>query len=103
MKGLNELLKSGAQDAKQYHSSISDIFKRYYSRKNNQNLMADTTGDVLVRLKEKGRSSDLVSSTAEVLRFGDAVKFAKFGPSDAENQQAVNSMKQIIEFLEKKS
>jgi hypothetical protein len=103
MKALNDLLKSGNVDAKQYHSSISDIFKRYYSRKNNQNLMADTTGDVLIRLKEKGRSSDLVSSTAEVLRFGDAVKFAKYAPSEGENQQAVSSMKQIIEFLEKKS
>lgn len=103
MKGLNELLQGGAPDAKQYHSRISDIFKRYYSRKNNQNLMADTTGDVLVRLKEKGRSSDLVSSTAEVLRFGDAVKFAKYPPTDTENQQAVSSMKQIIEFIEKKT
>lgn len=103
MKGLNQLLQSGAADAKQYHSSISDIFKRYYSRKNNQNLMADTTGDVLIRLQEKGRSSDLVSSTAEVLRFGDAVKFAKYQPNDAENQQAVNNMKQIIDFIEKKT
>jgi hypothetical protein len=103
IKGLNELLKGGTSDAKQYHSRISDIFKRYYSRKNNQNLMADTTGDVLVRLREKGRTSDLVSSTAEVLRFGDAVKFAKYAPTDAENQQAVSSMKQIIDFLEKKA
>ncbi len=103
MKGLNQLLKSTDADAKQYHSSISDIFKRYYSRKNNQNLMADTTGDILVRLKEKGRSSDLVSSTAEVLRFGDAVKFAKYRPTEAENQQAVSSMKQVIEFIEKKT
>jgi hypothetical protein len=103
IKGLNDLLQSGATDAKEYHSRISDIFKRYYSRKNNQNLMADTTGDVLIRLQEKGRSSDLVSSTAEVLRFGDVVKFAKYRPSDTENQQSVNSMKQIIEFIEKKS
>ncbi|MBC7936553.1 MAG: hypothetical protein H7Y86_14480, partial [Rhizobacter sp.] len=63
----------------------------------------ETTGDLLIRLKEHSRSPDVVSTAAEVLRFGDAVKFAKFQPSENENTQAVSLIKQVIEHLEKKS
>lgn len=102
IKGLNQLQASGSEP-KLFYSTLSDIFKRYYSRKANINVMPDTTGDLLVRLKGQSSSSDIVSTTAEVLRFGDAVKFAKFLPSENENLQAVSYMKQVIDYLEKKS
>lgn len=102
IKALNQLQQSGSE-SKAFYSSLSDIFKRYYSRKTNMNLMPDTTGDLLMRLKEHSRSADIVSTAAEVLRFGDAVKFAKFQPSENENNQAVGYMKQVIDHLEKKS
>ncbi|RYY50646.1 MAG: hypothetical protein EOO06_03095 [Chitinophagaceae bacterium] len=102
VKGLNQLAQSGAEP-KVFYSTLSDIFKRYYSRKVNGNLMPETTGDLLVKLKEHSRSSEIVSSAAEVLRFADAVKFAKFRPSEAENNQAIIVMKSVIDHLEKKS
>lgn len=102
IKALNQLQQSGSEP-KPFYSNLSDIFKRYYSRKTNLNLMPDTTSELLIRLKEHSRSTDIVSTAAEVLRFGDAVKFAKFQPSDSENSQAVNLIKQVIDHLEKKS
>ncbi|HRD58985.1 MAG TPA: hypothetical protein PK504_13110 [Ferruginibacter sp.] len=94
------LEKDMATDAKIYHGSISNIFKRYYSRKTNYNLMPDTTGDILMRLKTHA-PSDVVSLVAEVMRLGDAVKFAKFNPSANENIQCIQGMKLVIEQLEK--
>jgi uncharacterized membrane protein YraQ (UPF0718 family) len=102
LKALNQLQASGSEP-KVFYSNLSDIFKRYYSRKANKNVMPDTTGDLLIRLKEISRSPDVVSTAAEVLRFSDAVKFAKFQPSENESSQAVNYMKQVIDHLEKKS
>lgn len=102
VKGLNQLQQSGAEP-KTYYITLSDILKRYYSRKTNMNVMPDTTGDLLIRLQQQSKSSDIVSTAAEVLRFGDAVKFAKFQPSGNENAQAVSYMKQVIDHLEKKS
>ena len=102
VKALNQLGQSGTEP-KVYYSNLSDIFKRYYSRKTNLNLMPETTGDLLIRLKEHSRSADIVSTAAEVLRFGDAVKFAKFQPSENEKIQSVTLIKQVIDHLEKKS
>ncbi len=102
MKALEQLQQSGSEP-KVFYIGLSDIFKRYYSRKTNMNLMPDTTGDLLLRLREHSRSADIVSTAAEVLRFGDAVKFAKFQPTENENAQAVGFMKQVIDHLEKKS
>lgn len=102
IKALNELQQSPGEP-KVYYSGLSDIFKRYYSRKTNMNLMPDTTSDLLIRLKAHSRSADIVSTAAEVLRFGDAVKFAKFQPTENENVQAAGYMKQVIDHLEKKS
>ncbi len=102
IKALNELAQSG-KEPKVFYSSMSDIFKRYYSRKTNRNLMPDTTGDLLVRLQSQNIASNAVSSAAEVLRFGDAVKFAKYQPTENENIQAIALMKQVIELIEKRS
>lgn len=102
IKALNDLQKS-ASEPKIFYSGVSDIFKRYYSRKTNLNLMPQTTGELLLKLQEHSRSADVVSSAAEVLRFSDAVKFAKFQPSSNENEQSVSLIKQVIDHLEKKS
>ncbi|MFT3979888.1 MAG: hypothetical protein QM687_05415 [Ferruginibacter sp.] len=101
IKALNDLQQGGAADVKLYHSRISDIFKRYYSRKTNANLMSDTTSDLLIRLRQQA-TADTLSLAAEVLRLGDAVKFAKLRPADNENVQSINAMKLVIDQLEKK-
>lgn len=102
IKALKELQQSGAE-AKSYHSRLSDIFKRYYSRKTNLNLMSATTSDLLMGLQQHTRSQDIVSTAAEVLRVADAVKFAKFQPTENENNQAITYIKQVIDHLEKKN
>lgn len=103
MKALNQLQKSDIADAKIYHTSLGGIFKKYYSRKNNKNLMTSTTGDVLLLLTTHSKSPEIVSGLAEALRSGDAAKFAKYQPSVTENNQSLLQVKLAIEHLEKKS
>ncbi len=53
MKELNKLQKQPVNEPdalKVFYVSLSNIFKKYYSRKTNTNLMTETTGDLLVRL-----------------------------------------------------
>ena len=102
MKALNQLQQTANIDAKTYHTTLSAIFKKYYSRKTNKNLMTNTTGDLLLLLKTH-TNSEIVSAAAEALRSGDAAKFAKYLPSVSENNQSLQQVKQSIEYLEKKS
>jgi hypothetical protein len=103
MKALNQLQQSGNSDPKVFHTSLGEVFKKYYSRKTNQNLMTSTTGDILVLLASHSNAPEIVSGTAEALRSGDAAKFAKYQPSASENNQSLLQVKQAIEHLEKKS
>ena len=102
---LNEIELPQSLDGpavKTFYSNISHIFKKYYSRKNNQNWLSKTTGDLLLKLQTQVSSPDLVAQTAHLLRSADAVKFAKYLPEYNANEEALASAKTLIGLLEKK-
>jgi hypothetical protein len=106
MKALHQLQQQTATEPgelKQFYITLSDIFKKYYSRKMNKNLMSETTGELLLQLQEYTKTPETVSAAAQALRCGDAVKFAKYLPPAAENLQSVSQIKMVIEQMEKKS
>lgn len=106
MKALKQLEQQSAQGSiasRQFYTLLGDIFKKYYSRKTNRNLMTVTTGDMLLMLQTHAKSPETLSAAAQALRCGDAVKFAKYIPSASENTQSVLQIKNTIEQLEKKS
>ncbi|MEO8822934.1 MAG: hypothetical protein ABI366_05105, partial [Ginsengibacter sp.] len=87
MQLLEELQKENLiekQEFKEFHTKLSDIFKRYLSRKNNINQMHFTTDEVLIELNEMKLSKEKIAAFANCLRMGNAVKFAKFIPPDFE-------------------
>ena len=105
VQSLNNLMLPNESDpisVKLFYSSLTEIFKKYYSRKINRNLLSKTTGDVLLQLQIQVSSSDLIAQVAQVLRSSDAVKFAKYLPSAEENEQSLSSAKTLVAVLEKK-
>ena len=104
MSALLELKKYDLHDpvkTKEYHSSLAEIFKKYYSRKQEKNMLNKTTGDILLGTKENYEDARLVSTLAEALRCADAVKFAKYIPTVSESDQSHAQIKEAIEFIEK--
>src|SRR5207247_1067142 len=88
IKSLQELEQSNFLDKhreKQYHTELANIFKRYYSRNRQKNLLNKTTGDILIELKEDNVDQEQISGIAEGLRYTDAVKFARFIPLHTES------------------
>ncbi|MEO5985112.1 MAG: hypothetical protein ABIP80_06370 [Ferruginibacter sp.] len=85
---------------KEYHTELADIFKRYYSRKTQKNLLNKTTGDILIHLKENNVDSEQISTIAQGLRYTDAVKFAKFIPLHTESKSALELIRNGIQNLE---
>ena len=104
MKALQELKNLDLHDpvkVKEYHSSLAEIYKRYFSRKQGKNMLNKTTGDILISTKDHYEDTRLVSTMAEALRCADAVKFAKFIPTVSESDQSHAQVKEAIEFIEK--
>ncbi len=105
IKALNQLQQQSSSDSnslKLFYISLSDIFKKYYSRKTNKNLMSITTGDLLMLLQSHTNTPEILSAAAQALRCGDAVKFAKYIPPASETTQSVSQIKDTIALLEKK-
>ncbi len=106
MKSIKELQQSTPADTaslKMYYGSLSDILKKYLSRKQNKNLMSETTGDLLLVLRTQVNSPELLAETAAALRMADAVKFAKFNAGNVENSNSVQQVMATIQHLEKRS
>lgn len=103
IQALQKLPAYNEQDGmmvKNYYSELSDIFRRYYSRKLSKDMMNKTTGDILLYLKDHVDNGELVSTAAAALRSADAVKFARFIPAQGEAQQSLSQVKQVIDLIE---
>lgn len=104
MNGLKELEQTDLKDSvqiKAYHTSMAAIFKKYYSRKKDKNMINKTTSDILLAVKEQYEDASLVSTLAESLRVADAVKFAKYIPAVSESTNSHSQVKKTIDFIEK--
>ena len=94
MNDLNALSKydlNNPRHIKEYHSQLSFILKRYFSRVTENNLLNKTTGGLLLQMKQQEVDSVSITSIAGFLRIGDAVKFAKHIPAAAESESCSDS------------
>lgn len=102
MQELEKLKNTNLQQAdavKNYHSKLAAIIKWYISRKQQFNVMNKTTGDILLHLTDNNLPKDTIAATAEALRMGDAVKFAKYLPPQTESGDALQKIKAVINFI----
>jgi hypothetical protein len=99
MQLLNDLEKENLlqqNEFKEYYSRLSDIFKRYLSRKTNTYQLHLTTDELLMELKEFDLSKEQLSNFAGSLRMGNAVKFAQYIPPVYENEKSFLQIKEMI-------
>lgn len=101
LKNISQLNLQDPTAVKTYHSSLAEIFKRYYSRKLQKNILNKTTDEVLMQLNQGETNTQTISHIAEALRCGDAVKFAKFVPPVTQSGQSFQNIHNSIEQLEK--
>lgn len=100
MKALAALEQSPGT-TKQYYTELTAIFRIYIHRKKNILSLQKTTDDLVLQLKSIPVEPDLFSRMAGALRLGDMVKFARFEPEAAENREALKTIKESIEAIER--
>ena len=101
MEKLEKLDLNDTTELKIYHTRLSEIFRRYASRKQKLNLMNRTTGDLLTEFKDKNIDQNQLVKLAAALRCGDAVKFAKYRPAVYESEHCAIDIKTVIQAIEK--
>jgi hypothetical protein len=101
MQALDELKANGfSNNPKAFHSSLNDILRWYLYRRADMATMEKTSGELMVQLKGLNLPAASFTSLAQALRMNDAVKFAKYQPAAAENEEAQAIIKQSIQQLD---
>lgn len=104
-EALNALRQLEAQkltdkrEWKRYYSVLTDVFKRYMERRFQIPAMQKTTSDLLMELKAIPGHGP-VSEIAEALRISDAVKFAKYQPTEEQSAVSLHTIEQTIQALD---
>lgn len=81
-----------------YFASLSDIVKKYFSRKQNKNLMA-LTGTELIEFIRGMVPRETISNIASGIKMGEAAKFARFQPSQKDCADSLEEMQKLIEAI----
>lgn len=89
------------EETKQYHTRLTEIFKRYISRKTNVYKMHLTSDEILMDINEYGLDKEHLSEFANCLRMSNAVKFAKYIPPRSESKDCLKQTREIITRINK--
>lgn len=84
---------------KEYHTKLSEIFKRYLSRKTKTYKMNLTSDEILMELDEYTTGKEQVFAFANCLRMSSAVKFAKYIPPDTESEKCLAQTREMITVI----
>ncbi len=91
----SELLVDGK--VKQYYIEISEIIRKYIEGRYSIIAMELTTTDLIIRMNGDGISPDHIAMFEEFLNKCDLVKFAKYIPTDVENNDIMKLALDIID------
>lgn len=102
IKALNDLEKEQLlqkNGVKDYHTRLSEIFKRYITRKTNSYKLHLTSDEILMELNEYGIKKEILAGFANCLRMSNAVKFAKYIPPNNESEDCLVQTREMIKQI----
>ncbi len=87
-----------AGEVKAYYSEATEIVRRYFEQRYNIMALEMTTGEVMSQLASFKLPPPVVTQIDALLSGADMVKFAKYQPVAAENEQVVADARTIVEL-----
>ena len=81
---------------KEYHSSITEIIRRYFEKRYQLPALELTTSEALELLKRRSDTEVIVNVTIDFLNNADMVKFAKFIPLNSVNEEMLKQAYEIV-------
>ncbi len=96
---LDALVDSGLWENKQYkvfYITLTDILRTYLQRAFGLDVSADTSAELLRRIKNQAQLSAFVQALRGFLASGDLVKFAKAEPTEATRNQDILVLREFI-------
>lgn len=96
---IDALVDSGLWENKQYklfYITLTDILRTYLQKAFGLDVSADTSAELLRRIKTQAQFTSFVQGLREFLASGDLVKFAKATPAETTRNQDVTFLRNFI-------
>ena len=81
---------------KEYHSTITEIIRRYFENRFDMPALELPTSEVIAGLRQNPESEPILGTTRAFLSNADLVKFAKFIPLNAVNEEMMKQAHEIV-------
>ncbi len=82
---------------KEYQSQVTDVLRAYIEQRFNVPALESTTDDLLASLRVSSMNTAQRDQLANMLRMADMVKFAKWTPLPAENEQLMAGAIKLVQ------
>lgn len=95
MRQLKEL-EGSTRPAKEFYSSLTDIFRLYVFCSKNILTLQKTTDDLVVQLHSLEMDKQVFHKLSEALRMSDFVKFAKYVPAETDKANSLDAIREAV-------
>lgn len=85
---------------KQYYTRLNDILRWYVKRKFHFSSLEKTNDEIIMQLRQVRLAQDEYAALAQALRMADFVKFAKYTPSEEDQEASFQTIKKSIARME---
>lgn len=93
-------IEKNKPEAKQFYSSLTDIFRVYVYRKKGILSLQKTVDDLVLQLRSLKMNKENFDQLSQALRISDFVKFAKYIPNTEDDTMILNAVKKSIQEIE---
>ncbi|PZP52160.1 MAG: hypothetical protein DI598_01435 [Pseudopedobacter saltans] len=100
--GEIEKLQSKKVTMYQYFGELNEIVRTYLHEKANLPTQHDTSDELILRMRDQYNSEIVADSFYQNLKLMDAVKFAKYVPSEEIKTQKTNEIVDALKLFDKK-
>ena len=83
------------------YTRLNDILRQFVLRKLDLASLSETNEELIGQLRQQPITPDQFAALAETLRVSDFVKFAKYQPGIADNEQNIRVIRSSVEALNK--
>ncbi len=99
LRSIREARYLDKGEASTHYAGMTDALRIFLVRRFSLPVMAETTGDILLRMQDGKLGREQLSALASCLRLSDAVKFAKYPSDPTEAAKALDDMESVIRAL----
>ena len=85
-----------------YFGSLNETIRTYLQEKANLPTYKETSGELILRMRELYKSDIVADSFYQNLKMMDAVKFAKYVPSEEVKEKTTDETVEALKLFDKK-